>query len=112
MVLQVVNGVIAFNEATKAGDAIAALKASLKATAQVKRNGVWANVNAAELVPGDRVVLSAGAGKWCLTTGAGERPFLFLSFAIPLRNLLTPRTINPLTGSVVRRASGLQDARR
>ena len=63
MLLQIVNGVIAFNEATKAGDAIAALKASLKATAQVKRDGVWANVNAAELVPGDRVVLSAGAGE-------------------------------------------------
>ena len=63
MLLQIVNGVIAFNEATKAGDAIAALKASLKATAQVKRDGVWANVNAAELVPGDRVVLPAGAGE-------------------------------------------------
>jgi H+-transporting ATPase len=30
LLLQLVNGVIAFNEATKAGDAVAALKASLK----------------------------------------------------------------------------------
>ena len=37
MVLQFVNGIISYNEATKAGDAIAALKASLKASAAVKR---------------------------------------------------------------------------
>ena len=40
LLLQLVNGFIAFNEATKAGDAIAALKASLKPEAQAKRNGV------------------------------------------------------------------------
>ena len=61
LILQLVNGFIAFNEATKAGDAIAALKASLKPEAQVKRNGVWANVDAGTLVPGDRIALNSGA---------------------------------------------------
>ena len=63
VVLQFVNGIISFNEAARAGDAIAALKSSLQASAAVKRNGVWANINAAELVPGDRVGINAGAGK-------------------------------------------------
>jgi len=61
LLLQLVNGFIAFHEATKAGDAIAALKASLKPEAQAKRNGVWANVDAGSLVPGDRVALNSGA---------------------------------------------------
>jgi H+-transporting ATPase len=60
LLLQMVNGCLAFNEATKAGDAIAALKASLKPEAQVKRNGIWQNVDAGTLVPGDLVVLAAG----------------------------------------------------
>jgi len=59
--LQMVNGCISYNEAMRAGDAISALKASLKPEAQVKRNGVWANVDAGTLVPGDRVVIAAGA---------------------------------------------------
>lgn len=39
LVLQMVNGCLSFNEANRAGNAIAALKASLKPEAVVKRNG-------------------------------------------------------------------------
>ena len=62
LLLQIVNGTVGFYEDSKAGDAVAALKASLKPQAQVKRDGVWKNINAAHLVPGDRVALNAGAG--------------------------------------------------
>ena len=62
LVLQIVNGTVGFYEDSKAGDAVAALKASLKPQAQVKRDGQWKNINAAHLVPGDRVALNAGAG--------------------------------------------------
>jgi len=74
LLLQMVNGCIAFNEATKAGDAIAALKSSLKPEAQVKRNGVWANVDAGTLVPGDRVAVNAGAAvpADCVCCSGGE----------------------------------------
>ena len=48
-------------EASKAGDAVAALKKSLKPSAVCKRDGKWANIDAALLVPGDLVGLNAGA---------------------------------------------------
>lgn len=40
---------------------MAALKKSLKPNAVVKRDGKWANIDAALLVPGDLVGLNAGA---------------------------------------------------
>jgi len=61
MVLQSVNGLLGFHESTKAGDAVAALKASLRPEAMVKRDATWRKINASELVPGDLVVLGAGA---------------------------------------------------
>jgi magnesium-transporting ATPase (P-type) len=48
-------------ETTKAGDAVAALKASLKPIATVKRDGKWQNIDAPLLVPGDLVLLAAGS---------------------------------------------------
>ncbi len=48
-------------EANKAGNAVAALKASLKPLAVCKRDGKWQNMDAALLVPGDLVALAAGA---------------------------------------------------
>ena len=59
--LNFANASIAFYESMKAGDAVAALKASLKPIAVVKRDGEWKRVNAAEVVPGDLVQLNAGA---------------------------------------------------
>ena len=68
-------------ETIKAADAVAALKASLKPVATVKRDGKWQNIDAVLLVPGDMVLLgagssvpadcivnkvrAAGAGAWC-----------------------------------------------
>lgn len=46
---------------TKAGDAVAALKASLKPTATVKRDGKWQTIDAALLVPGDLILLGSGS---------------------------------------------------
>ena len=45
MVLQVLNSVIGWHEDQKAGDAVAALKAALKAKATVLRDGKWDTVN-------------------------------------------------------------------
>ena len=55
------NGFVGFYEDMRAGDAVAALKASLKPEASVKRAGVWRKIDASLLVPGDRVALNAGA---------------------------------------------------
>eukprot|EP00466_Bigelowiella_natans_P001954 jgi/Bigna1/142195/aug1.68_g16903 len=58
--LQFINGTVAFFEEHNAGNAIAALKNSLKPKANVKRDGKFQIVNARELVPGDLVVLQIG----------------------------------------------------
>ncbi|GAB9471815.1 Plasma-membrane proton-efflux p-type atpase [Globisporangium polare] len=59
--LQLLNGTVGWYEELKAGNAVAALKASLKPEALVIRDGVHQTINAALLVPGDRVTLSAGS---------------------------------------------------
>jgi len=59
--IQFANASIGFYEITKAGDAVAALKNSLKPSATVKRDGKWGNIDAATCVPGDLVLLAAGS---------------------------------------------------
>jgi H+-transporting ATPase len=59
--IQFINASISFYEITKAGDAVAALKKSLKPLATVKRDGVWANIDARNVVPGDLVLLGSGS---------------------------------------------------
>jgi H+-transporting ATPase len=61
LTLLILNGSIGFWEDMRAGDAVAALKASLKPEATVKRGGVWRKIDAALLVPGDLVGLGAGS---------------------------------------------------
>lgn len=61
LAIQFTNASIAFYETTKSGDAVAALKASLKPEAIVKRDGVWRKMDASLLVPGDLVMLSTGS---------------------------------------------------
>lgn len=58
--IQFINATIGFYESAKAGDAVAALKASLKPAATCKRDGTWKVIDAATLVPGDLVQLNAG----------------------------------------------------
>lgn len=55
------NASIAFYEITKSGNAVAALRASLKPVATVKRNGGWTNIDATFVVPGDLVLLATGS---------------------------------------------------
>lgn len=61
LLIQFANATIGFYEIVKAGDAVAALKASLKPNATVKRDGVWQNINATLVVPGDLVLLACGS---------------------------------------------------
>lgn len=59
--IQIANASIAFYETTKAGNAVAALKASLRPVATVKRDGRWKSIDAALIVPGDLVLLATGS---------------------------------------------------
>jgi len=59
--IQMTNASIAFYETTKAGDAVSALKASLKPEATVKRDGKWRSIDASNVVPGDLVLLATGS---------------------------------------------------
>lgn len=61
LAIQITNASIAFYETTKSGDAVAALKASLKPLATVKRDGEWKHIDAALLVPGDLISLNSGS---------------------------------------------------
>jgi H+-transporting ATPase len=54
------NAFVGWHEECKAGDAVAALKASLAPKANVKRDGKWQTIPGRELVPGDLVVLALG----------------------------------------------------
>ncbi len=58
--IQATNASIAFYETTQSGNAVAALKASLRPEATVKRDGRWKAIDASLLVPGDLVLLSTG----------------------------------------------------
>jgi H+-transporting ATPase len=59
--LLVFNAVLGFFQEGRAQATLAALKSRLALAATVRRNGVWKNLPAAELVPGDIVKLSLGA---------------------------------------------------
>jgi H+-transporting ATPase len=59
--LQILNGTVGFYEDYKAGNAVDALKASLKPFATAKRDGKFSNISAGDLVPGDRIAINAGA---------------------------------------------------
>lgn len=59
--INLLNACLSYYETTKAGDAVAALKASLKPTAICMRDGKWDNkFDARLLVPGDLIELAAG----------------------------------------------------
>ncbi|KAJ1483020.1 hypothetical protein T484DRAFT_1597933, partial [Baffinella frigidus] len=55
--IQFLNAGISFYETNKAGSAVAALKASLKPLATVKRDGKWSDMDATLVVPGDMILL-------------------------------------------------------
>ena len=60
LVLLFANAVVGFWEEHQAGNAIAALKATLAIKARVKRDGKWVDPAARELVPGDAIRLRLG----------------------------------------------------
>ena len=60
LLLLLANAVVGFWEEHQAGNAIAALKATLAIKAQVKRDGKWINPAAREVVPGDVIHLRLG----------------------------------------------------
>ena len=55
------NAGIGFYETVKAGDAVEALKKSLKPKATVKRDGKWQIIDGTTVVPGDMVLLASGS---------------------------------------------------
>lgn len=59
--IQFINASLGYYEITKAGDAVAALKKSLKPVATVKRDGKWQNIDGATVVPGDLALLASGS---------------------------------------------------
>jgi len=61
LAIQLGNATISWYETTKAGDAVAALKQSLKPRATVFRDGEWKNIDATLVVPGDKVKLASGS---------------------------------------------------
>jgi H+-transporting ATPase len=60
LVLLLANAVVGFWEEHQAGNAIAALKATLAIKARVKRDGKWVTPEARELAPGDVIHLRLG----------------------------------------------------
>src|SRR5271168_2840628 len=60
LLLLLANAAVGFWEEHQAGNAIAALKATLAIKARVKRDGKWTNPAARELVPGDVIRLRLG----------------------------------------------------
>ena len=60
LILLLANAMVGFWEEHQAGNAIAALKATLAIKARVKRDGKWVNPAARELVPGDAIRLRLG----------------------------------------------------
>ncbi len=60
LLLLLANAVVGFWEEHQAGNAIAALKATLAIKARVKRDGKWVDPAARELVPGDAIRLRLG----------------------------------------------------
>jgi magnesium-transporting ATPase (P-type) len=56
-----INAVIGFVQEGKAEQALAAVRAMLASRATVLRDGVYAECDASELVPGDLVLLESGA---------------------------------------------------
>jgi H+-transporting ATPase len=61
LAIQFINAGLGYYEITKAGDAVAALKNSLKPEATIKRDGKWSKVDANIVVPGDLCLLGAGS---------------------------------------------------
>jgi magnesium-transporting ATPase (P-type) len=59
--IQFFNATLGYKEITSAGDAVAALKKTLQARAEVFRDGRWCVVSATEVVPGDMVKLASGS---------------------------------------------------
>lgn len=61
LAIQFCNATIGWYEITKAGNAVAALKATLKPVATVKRDGKWVTIDGALVVPRDCVLLASGS---------------------------------------------------
>ncbi|RNF04529.1 P-ATPase family transporter: proton [Trypanosoma conorhini] len=61
LAIQLANATIGWYETIKAGDAVAALKNSLKPVATAFRDGKWQQLDARLLVPGDLVKLASGS---------------------------------------------------
>ena len=57
---RLMNAIIGFVQENKAEASLAALRRMLASSARVKRDGAWVNVDTANIVPGDVVLVEAG----------------------------------------------------
>lgn len=73
LLIQFTNASISFYETNKAGNAVAALKSSLRPSATAKRDGEWQVIDATLLVPGD----------------LGKDTVLYRTFCLRLRQTIT-----------------------
>jgi Ca2+-transporting ATPase len=60
LVVLIINALVGFATEWQAGRALDALRRQARTTARLRRNGYQINVDAADLVPGDSVILNAG----------------------------------------------------
>eukprot|EP00605_Chrysophyceae_sp_TOSAG23-4_P002149 GSChrysophyteH1.ASY1.ANO1.2377.1 assembled CDS len=60
LALNFANATLAYWELRRAGDALISLKSSLKPLAVCKRDGIWREIDASELCPGDLISLAPG----------------------------------------------------
>ena len=82
--MQLINATISFYETTKASDAVAALKASLKPKATCKRDGKWSDINATDLVPGElSLEVAVGVDQYLIIFVKGDMVLLAAGSAVP-----------------------------
>jgi H+-transporting ATPase len=108
LVLLVVNGIVGFWEEYHAGNAVAALKATLSLQARVRRDGSWHTIPSRELVPGDIVRIRIGDVVPADVKLLEPRPMEFDQSALTGESLPVTRSQGEVaySGAVVKRGEG------
>ena len=106
--LLVFNAALGFFQEGRAQATLAALKSRLAITASVRRDGAWAKLPAADLVPGDIVKLALGAVVAADVRLVGD-PFCSISPCSPASpSPSKPAGLETYAGALVRRGEPLR----
>ena len=95
VLLATLNAVLGFRQAAEAEQSVRALQGMLSPSARTLRNGEVVEVEAAELVPGDVVMLEAGDGSPPTADCCARRAWRSRSRHLPARANRHPRTPTP-----------------